>query len=338
MKAFNKAMMMFVIMVIAAALLVGGVVYYGATRWKSPEAREVIIRSGSSLRGIASQLYDEKVIGTPKLFEILARARGVSRGLRAGAYEFPAGSTLSEVLRKLASGDVKEYAFTVIEGWTIDDIAAALVGQPYLAGPSVPEQLARLAKDGGFVASVGVEDAPSLEGYLFPDTYLVEKPIEASTLLRQLVGQFHKVWAGLDDIAKARTPLSKAEIVTLASIVEKETGAEGERPLVAAVFLNRLKKGMPLQSDPTIIYGLKGFDGNIRKTDITNPHKYNTYVHPGLPPGPIANPGKASLEAVLTPARVDYLYFVAKGDGTHHFSTTLSEHLAAVRTYQLRKP
>lgn len=338
MKIFGKAMTMLILGTILVALIVGGIVYYGATRWRSPEAREVVIRSGASLRSIAAQLYDEKVIGTPKLFEVLARARGVSRGLRAGSYEFPAGSTLSEVLRKLATGDVKEYAFTVIEGWTIDDIAAALIGQPYLANSEVPKQFARLAKDQSLMAALGITDAPSFEGYLFPDTYLVEKPLEASTLIRQLVGQFHKVWGGLDDAAKARTPLSKAEIVTLASIVEKETGAAEERPLVAAVFFNRLKKGMPLQSDPTIIYGLKNFDGNIRKSDIRNPHRYNTYVHAGLPPGPIANPGKASLEAVLLPARAPYLYFVAKGDGTHHFSETLSEHLAAVRKYQLRKP
>jgi len=337
MKFIKRLILILIVLTVLVGGLGAGVVYFGATKWRSPETVESIIQPGSSLRAIAAQLERENVIGTPKLFEIMARARGISRTLRAGTYEFPAGSTLGDVLRKLADGDVKQYAFTIVEGWTIDEIAAALEGQPFLADSSVPEQFVKFAKDPAFKSSLGVEDSPSLEGYLFPDTYLVEKPLRADAFIRRLVEQFHKVWGSLDDLAKARSPFTKEQLVTLASIVEKETGVPEERPLVAAVFYNRIRSKMPLQSDPTIIYGLEDFDGNIRKGDITNPHKYNTYVHAGLPPGPIANPGKASLEAVLKPAKVDYLYFVSKNDGSHHFSSTLSEHLAAVKKYQLKQ-
>lgn len=337
MKFIKRLILIVIVLIILVGGLSAGIVYFGATRWKSPKTVESIVRPGTSLRAIANQLESENVIGTPKLFEIMARARGLSRTLRAGTYEFPAGSTLNDVLRKLADGDVKQYAFTIVEGWTIDEIAAALEGQPFITDSTVPEQFVKFAKDPAFRSSLGIEDAPSLEGYLFPDTYLVDKPLRADEFVKRLVDQFHRVWGSLDDLAKARSPFSKKQLVTLASIVEKETGVPEERPLVAAVFYNRLNRRMPLQSDPTIIYGLKDFDGNIRKRDISNPHKYNTYVHAGLPPGPIANPGKASLEAVLKPAKVDYLYFVSKNDGSHHFSSTLSEHLAAVKKYQLKK-
>jgi len=337
MKFLKKLVLTVVLFAVLAGGLAAGVVYFGAARWRSPATKEVVIEQGMSLRGIASKLYVERVIGTPKLFEIMARARGLSRTLRAGTYEFARGSTLFEVLDKLASGDVKQYAFTVVEGWTIDEIAAALKDQPFLADAGVPEQFVKFAHDPSFMASLGVEGTPSLEGYLFPETYLVEKPLRADAFAKRLVQQFHEIWGSLDDLAKARSEFTKAEIVTLASIVEKETGIPEERPLVASVFINRLRKRMPLQSDPTIIYGLEDFDGNIRKRDITNPHRYNTYVHAGLPPGPIANPGRASLEAVLKPAKTDYLYFVSKNNGSHHFSSTLSDHLAAVKEYQLKK-
>ncbi len=337
MKLFRKVFIIAVLLLFAALSISAAALYYSATRWKSPETKEVIIKSGTSLRSISLELSRERIIGTPKLFEIMARFRGVSRALRAGTYEFPAGITMNQVLDKLARGDVKQYALTVIEGWTIDEIAQALLNQPYLASAQVPEDFVRLAHDQRFISSLGFKDIKSLEGYLFPETYLVEKPLNAEKLIRRQVAQFNKVWDELQQEPMSNQGMPQADAVILASIVEKETGIAAERPLVASVLLNRLKAGMLLQSDPTIIYGLKDFDGNIRKRDITNPHKYNTYVHPGLPPGPIANPGKASLEAVLNPAHTDYLYFVSKGNGSHEFSSNLSEHLKAVREYQLKR-
>ncbi|MFH1829244.1 MAG: endolytic transglycosylase MltG [Pseudomonadota bacterium] len=337
MKICKKIFVVAVLLVLVAVGISTAVVYYGATRWKSPAAKEVIIRPGSSLRSISLELSRQKVIGTPKLFEIIARTRGISRTLRAGTYEFTAGITLNKVLDKIASGDVKQYAFTIVEGWNINEIAAALVDQPFLESTAVPENFVNLAHDPEFISSLGFTGIGSLEGYLFPETYLVEKPLNAEKLIMRLVAQFNQVWDELQSKPVYNEKISQADALTLASIVEKETGIAIERPLVASVFLNRLRAGMPLQSDPTIIYGLKDFDGNIRKQDISNPHEYNTYVHPGLPPGPIANPGKASLEAVLNPAKTDYFYFVSKGNGSHEFSSKLSEHLKAVREYQLKK-
>ncbi|MBI4126151.1 MAG: endolytic transglycosylase MltG, partial [Deltaproteobacteria bacterium] len=171
----------------------------------------------------------------------------------------------------------------------------------------------------------------------FPDTYRVTLARTAEDILHQLVARFHEVWTPAYDERATALGLSVHQVMTLASIVEKETGAAHERPLIASVFLNRLKQGMPLQSDPTVIYGLPHFDGNLRKEDLSHPHHYNTYVHPGLPPGPIASPGKASIEAVLNPAETSYLYFVAKGDGTHEFTSSLSDHLRAVMRYQLER-
>jgi peptidoglycan lytic transglycosylase G len=316
-----------------AALLLAGVIFVGAAKWRSPAAAVVEVPSGSTVRSISGSLATQQVIRMPKLFELWARGRGLSRSLKAGTYEFPAGMTMGEVLGKLARGEIKQYPFRVIEGWTIAEIAAALKDQPFLASPSVPEDFVRLVHDPAFMAQLGIASAPSLEGYLFPDTYLVARPLTAEALIKRMVAQFKEVWSGL--VATGAPARSQAEIVTLASMVEKETGQPAERPLIAGVFMNRLKYNMPLASDPTIIYGLPNFDGNLRRSDLVNPHPYNTYVHGGLPPGPIGNPGKAALEAVLHPAQTDYLYFVARGDGTHQFSKTMAEHLLAVRKYQI---
>lgn len=320
-----------------AATIIGGSFYVAATKWRSKTAIELEIAQGSSVRKIADELAKAGVIGTPKLMEIYARLKGVSGKLAAGAYEFPAGTNMLAVLSKLERGDVKKYPFTVIEGWTIKDIAKALEGKPFIANPAVPNEFTRLATDKGFIAQLGFGSLQSLEGYLFPDTYFVTKPLTAEGLVKRLTARFREVANSIGISAVVKDGMSEAEIVTLASIVEKETGAKDERPVIASVFLNRLKLGMPLQSDPTIIYGLPDFDGNIRREDISNPHAYNTYVHPDLPPGPICNPGKASLDAILRPAETKYLYFVSRNDGRHVFTETLAEHSRAVERYQVQR-
>ena len=328
-----EAIALLVLLFIAA--LTAGALYFGATQWRSPAPAEIEIKPGTSMRGIAYELARNHVIGTPKLFELIARGKGLSRTLRAGTYEFPAGFTMSQVMDKIARGEVKQNAFTIVEGWTIRDVASALVGQPFVTDTDAPDKFAGLAHDPTLIAQLGFDNAGSFEGFLFPDTYMVTRPFDPAVFIKRLVARFKEVWATLDHAAIAESGLTEQQIVTLASIVEKETGRSEERPLVASVFFNRLRRNMPLQSDPTTIYGLPNFDGNLHKQDMSNPHPYNTYVHAGLPPGPICNPGRASIDAVLHPEVSDFLYFVAKGDGTHKFSSTIEEHMAAVQQYQI---
>jgi UPF0755 protein len=191
-------------------------------------------------------------------------------------------------------------------------------------------------EDAEFAHSLGIEN-PTLEGYLFPDTYRFPRNLSAREIARELVDQFSAVWQTIEPQARKRG-MSMSEVVTLASIVEKETGAAEERPVIAAVFLNRLDKRMRLETDPSVIYGIEDFDGNLRKrhlTDRSNP--YNTYRHKGLPPGPIASPGAGALRAVVEPAENEYLYFVSRNDGTHQFSRSYREHVNAVNRYQRRR-
>ncbi len=335
MSALRRFLSRLLVTMLVLAVVAGGLLTFFALSWRSPAAAEVEIVPGSSVRAIAAELFRHEVISTPRLFELFARARRMNRTMRAGTYEFPAGMTLRQVLEKIGRGEVKQYPFTVVEGWNLREIAAALGGRPFLADAGVPGQVLSLARDPAFVAQLGFSGLPSLEGVLFPDTYLFVKPLSAEAFLKRLTARFREVWNSLDPNEIAATRMTQAQIVTLASVVEKETGVAAERPLIAGVFFNRLRTGMPLQSDPTIIYGLPNYDGNIRKSDISNPHPYNTYVHGGLPPGPICMPGKAAIEAVLRPANTDALYFVARGDGTHLFSSNLSDHLQAVMRYQI---
>ena len=336
MKTSSKIVLFFIFVALAVSVSIGASFYVAVTRWHSPSAVELNIRPGTSVKAIAGQLAATEVIRTPKMFELYVRAKGIGDKLRAGMYDFPAGVTMLEVIDKLISGDVRQYQFTIIEGWSIKDIVAALDGEQFLASPDEPKRFAELVYDKNFINELGVKNAESLEGYLFPDTYHVEMNLTAEKLIRRLVDHYNKVWGSLDQSKLSELDMTPREVLILASIVEKETGAPNERPLVASVFLNRLRQGIALQSDPTIIYGLPNYDGNIRKKDIRNPHAYNTYVHSGLPPGPISNPGKASLDAVLNPAKTNYLYFVSKNDGTHVFTSSLSDHLKAVRKYQIR--
>lgn len=335
MKIRHKIFLALVVVVLVAGGLFAGSLYIAAAKWRSPVAAEINILPGTPVRGIASQLAKERVICAPRLFALYARFTGVGDKLHAGTYNFPAGTTMVAALDKLVKGEVHQYVFTVIEGWTIKDIAKALAGQPFLASAETPTEFVKLCSDPSFIKELGFEKISSLEGYLFPDTYMVTRPLTAKTLIRQMVRRFNQVWKSLDRIKLVNIRLTPGEALILASIVEKEAGVPGERPIIASVFLNRLRKGLLLQSDPTIIYGLKDFDGDIRWRDKVNPHPYNTYVHAGLPPGPICNPGKASLEAVLQPAKTKYLYFVSKNNGTHHFSERHDDHLKAVRKYQI---
>jgi UPF0755 protein len=293
----------------------------------------VYIPKGASLGQIAQELAKGGFIPNAWSFKVLTRLEKAERELKPGEYEFAAAVTASQILEKLRKGERLVRKLIIPEGYSFRQIAL-LIAQ---AGIATEPQVMAVLHDPQYLGLLGFT-ALSLEGYLFPSTYEYDSRTTLSELLTRMIRGFGK---NFDGELRARVEASGwtiPQVVTLASIIEKETGRAEERPTIASVFHNRLKLGMPLQSDPTIIYGLINFDGNIRREDIRNPHAYNTYVHAGLPPGPIASPGLASLRAVLFPASGDYLFFVAKNDGTHHFSKDLASHNQAVQRYQLKIP
>ena len=297
----------------------------------SPD-REVVIdvADGASLTAVAQQLAEAGVISRPSYFVLLGRLMGAQREIQAGDYAMRTSMRPMQVMRRLTSGAIMQTAVTIPEGFTIQEIAVTLEDQ----GVMPAQVFLAAAADPVIRQDAGIQ-ASSLEGYLFPSTYYVSHHTKPSELVRRMVRQFQEATRGLDWSQADARRLSRHQIVTLASIIEKETSKDDERPLVASVFYNRLKLRIPLQSDPTVIYALNDFDGNLRRVDLDVKSPYNTYRVVGLPPGPIANPGLASLEAALHPAASHYLYFVSRNDGTHFFSTTLAEHEKAVAKYQV---
>jgi len=322
------------LLVAAAALLGLAALAASAYRALQPPARSgasvvVEIPRGAALGAVAALLEDAGAIRSARAFRWLARLTGRASALRAGEYELAPELGAAEVLERLASGAVMTHRVVLPEGLRVEEVAARIEA----AGLGTAADFIGVARDPANVAAFGVEGA-SLEGYLFPETYELAKGIPPSEIARLMVDHFLSVWGPLAPQAKERN-LSMHEVVVLASLIEKETGAPEERPLIAAVFLNRLARGMRLETDPAVIYGIADFDGNLRRVhleDAGNP--YNTYLHAGLPPGPIANPGAAALRAVVEPAEADYLYFVARKDGTHQFSRTYGEHVRAVNRFQ----
>lgn len=249
--------------------------------------------------------------------------------LKAGEMALDPSLPVWKVIDLVARGNYKLYPFTVPEGRNIFDIAKMAED----AGLGTRVEFLALCRDRAFIKSLGLE-VDSLEGYLFPETYNFPKGTPLPKMIKTMTDSFFKVWSKYEDEARNKG-MSRQEVVTLASIVEKETGMPGERPIIAGVFINRLAKGMRLQTDPTVIYGLlPDFDGTITKQDLQKPHPYNTYVIPGLPPGPISNPGEAAIAAVVQPDIVPFYYFVSKNDGTHDFSETLTDHNRKVNQYQ----
>lgn len=322
--------------IVILAILGGGLgaigLYFYARTPAGDTAKEIHIPRGTSLRTILATLEAERVISNADLFRFYLLVNGIADNVRAGDYRFEPGMTPKQVAHALVSGDFKVYRFTIPEGWTIRQIAAYLERQ----GLTDAEQFLARARDPKLLSTLGLQ-AASLEGYLFPSTYEVyypESPDELiSTMTRKFLNEFTPE---MRQRARDRG-LTPHDVVTLASIVEKETGRAEERPLIASVFANRLRRHIPLQSDPTTIYGIPDFDGNLTRRHLETYTPYNTYVIAGLPPGPIASPGKAALLAVLYPAETDYLYFVSRNDGSHVFSKTLEEHNANVRKYQLNR-
>ena len=292
----------------------------------------VDIPRGASFNRIVSILDEAGMVKHRLFFYLLAFSQNAAGHIRAGEYELAKSMSPIEILRKLVKGKIKEYRITFTEDITLSEVAARL------ASYKLAEETAfmNLASDREFLASLGIE-GPSLEGFLFPDTYILDRSMETGEIIRIMVHQFWKrITPEMLNRAK-ELGLTIQEIVTLASIIGKESGNKEEKPLVSAVFHNRLKRGMKLQSDPTAVYDLHNGSGIIKKRHLQNNTPHNTYRISGLPPGPIANPGIGSLQAALYPASVDYLYFVSKNDGTHHFSANFTDHKAAVSRYQNKK-
>jgi UPF0755 protein len=292
----------------------------------------ITVLPGQHFKMIASRLEVAGIIRDSLRFKLFARFKGYDKRIKAGEYRLSAVLSPKQVLEIMVSGKVALYRITIPEGYNLVQIAGIVSKMGLTEAPA----FIRYANDSAIVNALGVE-AGSLEGYLFPDTYHFPKGLPLDEIMGTMVNRFREVFSTEWRERARQMDMSVHQVVTLASIVEKETGAAFERPLIASVFHNRLAKGIPLSSDPTVIYGIKDFDGNLTRKHLTTVTPYNTYLKKGLPPGPIANPGLASLEAALYPAETDYLYFVSKKDSTHQFSTTLKEHNRAVRKYQMRK-
>jgi UPF0755 protein len=296
---------------------------------QGPEPIIVHIPPGAGVRQVAGILAKEGIISDPEKFRYLVRWRGVSGRLQAGEFDFQPGLRPEAVLERLVAGQPVLYRITVPEGYTLVQIAGLLDQKGIWSG----EKFLIAARDPGFTASLGIPH-PSLEGYLFPETYSFPRSAGEAEIVRAMVHRMEKEFTPESEAAMTALGFSRHEALTLASIVEKETGLAYERPLVASVFLNRLQRGMRLQSDPTVIYGLPNYDGNLRKPDLETWTPYNTYRIAGLPPGPIANPGSASIHAVLHAPKTNYLFFVARGDGSHEFSVSYRDHTRAVDRFQ----
>ncbi|MDR2141731.1 MAG: endolytic transglycosylase MltG [Deltaproteobacteria bacterium] len=334
--SFGGRLIGFVGVIVLAAMIFGFLrllVY--SQDFLAPESvsREVVVSipPGATNAQIGQILRRAGVIRSPEAFGWALKIRsliGKPTSLKAGEQALDPAWDVWTIIATLHKGNFKLYPFTVPEGRTMLDIANAVEA----AGLGRATEFLALTRDRAFIASLGIQ-APTLEGYLFPETYSFPRGTPLKTIIATMTDQFFKVWNKYSSMA-ALKGMSLNEVVTLASIVEKETGRPEERPMIAGVFLNRLEKRMRLQTDPTVIYGLPNFNGNLTRADLETPHPYNTYVIDGLPPGPIASPGEEAIKAVLTPAPGQYLYFVSRNDGTHHFSETLAEHNRMVNRYQ----
>jgi UPF0755 protein len=321
----------FLAVILLVPLLAAGFVYYWADQPIITAGQPIAftIQSGSSVRSVARQMAGAGVPVQPWLFEAVARASGKGGKIKAGSYELKPGTSPNRLVDLLVRGEFAQETLVIIEGWTFRQMRQAIAGHKGLrqdtASLTEAELLTRLGSE-----------YKHPEGLFYPDTYLFAKGASDMQIYRQAYATMQKrladAWAARDASLPYRSPY---EALTMASIIEKETGQKSEREMIAAVFVNRLKSGMLLQTDPTVIYGMGDrFDGNIRKKDLLTDTPYNTYTRAGLPPTPIALPGGGSLAAAFNPAKADVLYFVARGNGTSQFSSNLNDHNNAVNKYQ----
>jgi UPF0755 protein len=328
----NKLISISIIVFLGVFIAVGGSQIFLGTQVSIQEEVIFEVNKGISLHHLAQKLAKEDIIKNPKIFARMAQVYGYARQIKHGEYLLLPQMSYRNLLEKLSSGDNYKYKLTHVEG----DHMYRLAQQLEDLGLGAKSLFMGLFRDKDFIQSQLGEELISLEGYLFPDTYYFAKNDGAEKIVATMIARFKQAIAEIDF---SRSAMSRHQVITLASIIEKETGAPFERNTISSVFHNRMKKGMRLQTDPTILYGMLLETGtdvmNIRKKDILRPTPYNTYVINGLPPGPIASPGIEAIKAALEPANTDYLFFVSQNDGTHVFTRNYGEHQKAVRKYQL---
>ena len=291
--------------------------------------KTIAIRRGMAFKEVAYLLGDEGIIRGIRAFILWGKLSGASPKIKAGEYELSSDMTPLQVLDTLTTGKVKQYKASIPEGYTALQIAEILESK----GITNREAFLEKCFSPQYVSSLGIE-ADSLEGYLFPDSYLLSKHLKPEDVIEAMVRRFRQVYISQYSERAKELGFSDHEILALASMIEKESAIPSERLLVSGVYHNRLKRNMMLYSCPTVIYGIKHFNGNLTKRDLERYTPYNTYLIRGLPPGPICNPSKEAIEAALYPPKTEYLYFVSKNDGSNHFSSTLEEHNIAVWKYQ----
>ena len=332
-KALRFVTIIFLILMIVSAAMVTDLWLY-ANRATSENTDTVVVQvnAGQPFKITTNNLYTRGLIQSPFRFNLIARLKGYDKKLQAGEYLLARSMTPLNILKKLKNGEVRLYKLTIPEGFNIYQIAELIEK----AGFANKTDFIKAATDAA-LARQKLDHADTFEGYLFPDTYFFPKNISVQKIITTMVDRFWSVFKPEWKEQAQVHGFTVHQVVTLASIIEKETGAPFERPIISSVFHNRLKKKMRLESDPTVIYGIKNFDGNLTRKHLATPTPYNTYRLKGLPAGPIANPGQASLEAAVFPTNTPYIYFVSKKDRTHQFSTNLTDHNKAVRKYQLRR-
>lgn len=317
-----------------AALLVWFVVQIHQPYQGYPEpSRIVLIERGWTLPRIAEVLHSQGIVRSSSIFRWYVRLALEPSSLKAGEYQFEGPHNLPAVLEKLLLGQVHHYRITIPEGLTLEEIAERLTEN----GFGEEKQFLKAMQEIDRIRDWDPAAERNLEGYLFPDTYFFPRGVKESEIVKSMIDYFRQTWTPEHSQRARELKFSIREVVTLASLIEKETGLDRERPLVSAVFHNRLRQNLKLACDPTVIYAVKQvkeFDGVINQSDLDLDSPYNTYLYPGLPPGPIANPGLESIEAALYPAQVDYLYFVSTNDGSHYFSNNYRDHNRAVQRYQ----
>lgn len=316
--------------IVIAALLILPLVYISMQLFVPSDLGhmqlEVEIPEGATYKQAINILYKNNLLRDKNIFIVLGKLTGLDRKIRYGYYPFWGTMSPFQVFKRLIEGKIIEYDVTVVEGDSLLEIGKKLAENKIMP----VDVFDRLTRDSGFLKTLNV-DAPSMEGYIFPQTYRIPKGLNAKSVLKGMVSMLRKEYT--DDMLKRMKQMGwdENQVLTLASIIEKEAVVDSERSIISAVYHNRIDKGMPLQADPTSIYGVKSSKYKITRNDLKKKTDYNTYVIKGLPPGPIACPGIKSIIAALYPAKVSYLYFVSENNGTHYFSRTLSEHMAAIR-------